>query len=98
MKKFAYPQSYLLMIRRYLDEKKQRCFTYRGLRSWMYRQKEYRDLEWHTVERTIRKLVEDRLLERVELKKNQVIFCWTEAAERIVRITLESIYGNEQFR
>ena len=97
-KRFEYPSGYLLMIKRYLDEKKQRCLTYRGLRSWLYKHPEYRDVEWHTVERVLRRLAEERYLERVELGGKKVIFCWTEAAEQVVRRVLASIYGNEFLR
>jgi len=97
-KRLSYPHSYLLIIKRYLSEKRQVCFTYRGLRAWLYKHAFYRDVEWHTFERTIRKLAEDGYLERRSLRGLQVIFCWTESAENVVRRALESIYGNDQLR
>lgn len=94
-RKMEYPRSYILMIYRYLSEKGQKCFTYRGLRAWMYRKPEYRDLEWHTIERVIRKLAEDGFLDRVELSPRKVIFCWNEKAEKVKQVTLELIFGSE---
>jgi len=98
MARLKFPHSYLMIIRKYLDEKKQKCFTYRGIRAWLYKHQEWRDIEWHTFERSIRKLVEVGLLDRKELSRNKVIFCWNENAERVIRKFLESVYGNEMFR
>ena len=98
MKKLSYPAGYIILINRYLSERNQRCFTYRGLRSWIYKQPEYRDVEWHTVERTIRKLVEDGYLDRIEIKRNQVLFCINDKFKRALSAVMRSIYGDERFR
>jgi len=83
--KLLYPDSYILIIDRYLSEKNQRCFTYRGFRVWFYKQEWYRDIEWHTVERCIRRLAEEGLLDRKFIKRNFVVFCRNERFEEALR-------------
>jgi len=92
--RYVYPISYLLIIKHYLVEKKQRCFTYRGFRAWLFRQREYRDMEWHTMERVVRKLAEQGFLTRVEKSKRCVLFCWNDLAERAYREYMRSVMGN----
>jgi len=90
MARILFPYGYLAIIRKYLMERNRRCFTYRGLRVWLYRHQEYRDVEWHTMERSIRELARLGYLERIEVGKHRVIFCWSskadEALERFERL------------
>jgi len=81
--KLLYPDSYILLIARYLSEKNQRCFTYRGFRVWFYKQPYYKNVEWHTVERMIRKLAEEGFLNRKFIKRNYVVFCKNERFEEV---------------
>jgi len=94
----VFPEGWLLLVNSYLAEKGQRCFTYRGLRTWLFRKQEYRDIEWHTVERSIRKLAEHGYLDRVELESGDLLFCINTNAKKLLRTILESTYGNEVFR
>lgn len=63
------------MIIQYFYETKTECFTYKELRIWMYRKPKYKNIEWHTVERTVRHMAETGKLKRVWLSKNKVKFC-----------------------
>ncbi len=74
-KKMKYPLSWLILIRNYLRDTGRKCVSYRGLRTWIYRSTMYRDLEWHTVERALRRLAEDGYLQRIQLKGNKTIYC-----------------------
>ena len=65
------------LIKKRLEYSKKRCFTYAGLRkTWKY----YHDVrheiknDWHTIERTVRKLAEQGLLHRIPNGKI-MIFC-----------------------
>jgi len=84
--KLVYPDSYVGIINMYLNEKKQKCFTYRGIRSWLFKHEWYRDIEWHTFERMIRKLSEDGYLDRVFLSGKKVIFCRNDKFEDLISI------------
>jgi len=97
-RRMVFPEGWLLLVNSYLSEKKQRCLTYRGLRTWLFRKPEYRDIEWHTVERNLRKLAEHGYLDRVELESGDMLFCINTNAKKLLRTLLESIYGNEMFR
>ena len=80
-----------LLIKRYLDEKGYRWFTYRGLRFWVERN--YPELEWHTVERGVRKLAELGLLRRNMYRKNgrrRVSFEPTQEFYKIIK-TIEEV-------
>lgn len=46
------------------DKPMPRCFTYKGLRWYYNKTRAYRHLEWHTVERNIRRLAENKWLAR----------------------------------
>ncbi len=82
--KMRYPHSYLVMLKRYLEETGRRCVSYVGLRKWIYGSGKYADLEWHTVERALRKLAEHGYLERVELSGRRVVFCMTGKAYAVL--------------
>lgn len=71
------------LIAMYLSSKDQRCFTYRGLRSYWDRLRMY-SLEWHTVERAVRELARTGWLVRVQ-KGRRVIFCLSEKMENMLR-------------
>ncbi|MEB3759758.1 MAG: hypothetical protein GSR81_02820 [Desulfurococcales archaeon] len=82
----------ILLLHDYLEYKREQgwsdnCITYRGLRSHLYYN--YRKKpkpEWHTVERTLRKLAEEKLLRRIELKKKKrVLFCLTPELKGLIR-------------
>jgi len=70
----SYPIGYLIMIENYIRERNSRnpekynseCFTYRGLRWWLMHHPIYRSLEWHTVERAIRRLAADGYIWRID--------------------------------
>ena len=89
----------ILLLYNYRVYKKSRgwnedSFTYWGLRNYLY-YKYRKKIEWHTVERTIRKLVEEGYLERREYKKRRiVVFYWTDRLKTLatnVVITIEMI-------
>ncbi len=65
-----------VFIKLYLQESGRRCFTYRGLRAWWSRNRKWEGSEWHTVERSIRRLAERGYLERRQYGK-RVVFCPT---------------------
>ena len=60
------------VILRFLRENGYRYFTYRSLRAYIFRNRI--PLEWHTVERVIRRLAEEGLLERIYTRKRRVRF------------------------
>jgi len=73
--------------RRYLRENgwNDGCWTYRGLRYHLYYRYQNKSVEWHTVERTLRKLAEEGLLRRREIRrKKRVLFCTTPDYELLV--------------
>ena len=81
----------LLLINEYLQVKRRRGFTYRGLRAYWDMKGLYRDerdpaREWHTVERAIRKLAELGFLERRHPRSNKktVIFYPTKRFWRVI--------------
>lgn len=86
--KVVYPAGWIVIIHRYLAEKRQRCFTYRGFRVWLYRHDEYRDLEWHTVERTLRRLAKDQFLDR-RSRGRTVLFCRNERFDQVLANLME---------
>jgi len=55
------------LIKRFLEENGYRYFTYRSFRRWLYRNRIR--LEWHTVERELRRMAEEGLLERIYIRK-----------------------------
>jgi len=64
------------------------CFTYKGLRWWYNRQRYYKELEWHTVERNIRRLAELGWLQRriyPHKGAKRAVFCLTERLERMLK-------------
>ena len=64
-----------------------RCFTYKGLRWYYNKTRAYRHLEWHTVERNIRRLAENKWLSRRILPHRgvkHVVFCLTSNLEYIL--------------
>ena len=68
------------LIRQRLKYTRRQCFTYAGLRNTYnyYKRKQEIALDWHTVEREIRRMAEAGLLKRVILRKNgrqKVVFC-----------------------
>ena len=82
----------ILLLDDYLEYKREQgwsdnCITYRGLRNYLfYRYKQRPRPEWHTVERTLRKLAEEKLLKRIELKrKKRVLFCITPELKGLIR-------------
>jgi len=87
----SYPVGYLIMIENYIRERNAKqpekynseCFTYRGLRLWLTYNKMYRDLEWHTVERAIRRLASDGYLWRID-GKSYVLFCMNDRSKEII--------------
>ena len=91
----------LALIKDYLESRGQMCFTYNGLRAHHARRRFYTDLDWHTVERNIRKMAEERrgILRRYEKtivrngrKRRLAIFCWTDRAEQIYRRVVRNYY------
>jgi hypothetical protein len=78
------------LIADYLHEKGRKCFTYRGLRAYWDSRRMY-DLEWHTVERNIRRLAELGWLSRrrrIFAKPRggkRVVFCLTSNLEYMLR-------------
>jgi len=93
VKQMSYPVSYLVMIERYIRERNSRdpekyranseCFTYKGLRWWLMHHGDYRDLEWHTVERVIRELVRDGYLWRIDSRRS-VLFCLNDRSRELI--------------
>lgn len=81
------------LIYNYLNEYNKKCFTYRGLRAYWSYKRLYRESEWHTIERKIRKMAELGLLERKVFKNGNgsrlVAFCPTklfyECLEAVMR-------------
>ncbi len=76
----------LLLIEEYLSVKGYKWFNYRGLR--YYLQWKHPEVEWHTVERVIRRLAENGLLERKYYKRNnrqQVAFYPTQTYYETLR-------------
>ncbi|RLG59856.1 hypothetical protein DRN86_03575 [Candidatus Geothermarchaeota archaeon] len=66
------------LVQRYVRESGKKCFTYRGLRAFWSKNKLYKESEWHTIERKIRKMCERGLLKRIVVKKGFVVFCPTQ--------------------
>ena len=92
-RKMTYPLSWLIMLRNYLRETGRKCITYRGLRAWIFRKPEYKDIEWHTVERAMRRLAEDGWLERIELGGRKVAFCPKRDLEKAAEEIMTKISG-----
>lgn len=66
------------------------CWTYRGLRYHLYYRYQNKSVEWHTVERTLRKLAEEGLLRRREIRRRKrVLFCATPEYELLVQSVME---------
>ncbi|MCE4609805.1 MAG: hypothetical protein F7C36_05445 [Desulfurococcales archaeon] len=82
----------ILLLDDYLEYKREQgwsdnCFTYRGLQYHLfYRYQNKKNVQWHTVERTLRKLAEEKLLRRIEFKKKKrVLFCLTPELKGLIR-------------
>jgi len=73
--RYIYPVSYLIMVKRFVDETKKACFSYNDFRVWFYNSQYRHDLEWHTVERVLRRLAEDGFLDRKIGYRNRAVFC-----------------------
>ena len=72
------------MVYRYVEERGGgRCFTYRGLMGWWSRKGLYRSIDWHTVERAVRRLAEVGVLKRVFKGRRKVMFCLTDESDAI---------------
>ncbi|OWJ54176.1 hypothetical protein [Pyrodictium delaneyi] len=80
----------LRLIAEYLANKKKGrrgCFVYKYLRIYYERRGWENVVEWHTVERNIRRLAELGLLRRIQLPHrgaNRVLFCLSEGLERLL--------------
>ena len=75
-----------VFIKLYLEDSGKRCFTYRGLRAWWSRNRKYQGSEWHTVERSIRKLAQAGYLKRITRRRGRyVIFCPTPSLLTVFR-------------
>jgi len=78
-----YPISYVVMIYRFLKWRRERygnrsvCFSYEGIFNWASREKDYRGIARTTIERVIRRLVEDGYLKRVR-ERPRAVFCITQ--------------------
>mgnify|MGYP000147266861 CR=1 FL=1 len=57
----------IALIKRFLKENGYHYLTYRSFRRWLYRNRIR--LEWHTVERELRRMAEEGLLERIYIRK-----------------------------
>jgi len=73
--RYTYPTSYIIMVKRFVDETKKTCFSYNDFRVWFYRSSYHHDLEWHTVERILRRLAKDGFLDRELRYRNRAVFC-----------------------
>ena len=73
-----------VFIKHYLRESGRHCFTYRGLRAWWSRNRKWEGSEWHTVERSIRRLAEQGYLRRLQ-RGRRVLFCPTPSLREIFR-------------
>jgi len=67
----------LRLISSYIYNNNTRCFNYRKLRAYWDKKRMWRVIEWHTVERNIRRFAELGWLERQVSKKDRrkVMFC-----------------------
>ncbi len=65
-----------VFVKLYLESRGdgRKCFTYRGLRAWWDKERKYEGSEWHTVERSIRRLAEMGYLKRLR-RGRRVVFC-----------------------
>ena len=70
----------LWLIERRLQYTRRNCFTYKGLRAtynYYYRRGEVQ-VDWHSVERAVRRLVETGYLQRILLRsegRRRTIYC-----------------------
>ena len=77
---YTYPDSWLLIIYRYLEWKTSRyenakpCFTYDGIMNWISRHPHFRTITKTTLERVIRKLASDGWVKRVR-ERPKALFC-----------------------
>jgi len=74
-RRYTYPLSYIIMVKRFVEETRRQCFSYNDFRVWFYRSQYRNDLEWHTVERVLRRLAEDGFLDREIRYRNRAYFC-----------------------
>lgn len=78
----------LKLIAEYLRSRGQRCFTYHGLHRYWEGSRIRRGIDWHTVERAVRKLAKWGWLKRIEKRidyRRKSIFCLTENLEHELR-------------
>jgi len=84
----------LRLIADYLTYRRQetgeqvQCFTYKGLRWWYNRQRYYKQLEWHTAERVVRRLAELGWLTRriyPHRGAKRVVFCISSNLEQLLQ-------------
>ena len=65
----------------FVKENRKFCFTYKQFMKFYFRkvrERRYPYIFWHTIERTIRRLAEERLLVRLD-KGKFVVFCVTDS-------------------
>ena len=89
----------LRLIAEYLRETGRRCFTYRSLRAYWDRRRLWRELEWHTVERNIRWLAEEGLLERdlrYRGRRAYTIFCLSRGLREVLEAVGWLRYDGEE--
>lgn len=72
--RYVYPDSYLNIIKEYLELKKKRCFTYEGLFYFVSKHRFYKDIKKTTLERVVRRLVSEGYLKRVK-ERPTAVFC-----------------------
>ncbi len=82
----------LIVINDYLNsgEQPRRCFTYRGIRAYWTRNKLWDTIEYHTLTRNIRKLVELGYLKRIYIKHmrargSRTIYCPTQRFYDVIK-------------
>jgi len=82
------PNYILRVIKAYIKDRNERygknsnCFTYDGLHNWYSYSDKGKlvrvEVKWHTIERCIRRLCEEKILNRIYVSKKKVIFCLNE--------------------
>jgi len=97
---------YVLLIKSYIDTRNEyrkmkgltpsNCFTYEGIFHFMDKHKALIDVKKTTVERMIRYMVNDGLLERVE-KGRLTIFCTTKLFDKLVDYIHKSITPENEY-
>jgi len=97
-REMVYPISYIVMIYRFLKFRREKygnrsvCFSYEGIFTWTRYEEDYRSIARTTIERVIRRLVEDGYLKRVR-ERPRAVFCITrrfvDALRTLVRVDPE---------